>query len=79
MKSWGLKRDSSHRSDEGLDVGLALVEATLEGGSPVAALNSLNEGEDALEPDAAEAHPEGVEVPAEDPGGWEDAWWFNEL
>ena len=56
-------------SDEVLDVSLALVNAGLVDGSPVAALNSLDEGEDTLEPEAAEAHPEGVEVPAEHPGG----------
>ena len=64
---------SSSSSDEVLDVGVALGDTTLVGGSPVAALNGCDEGEDALEPDAAEAHPEGVEVPAEHPGGGDES------
>ena len=56
-------------SDEWLDVGLALVHAALVDGSPVVVLDGGDEGEDAGEPETAEAHPEGVEVPAEDPGG----------
>ena len=60
-------------SDEVLDVGLALVHATLVDGSPVVVLDGGDEGEDSGEPHAAEAHPDGVEVPAEDPGGGEDA------
>ena len=60
-------------SDEGLDVSLALVSAALVDGSPVLALDGGDEGEDALEPDAAEAHPEGVEVPAEHPGGGKES------
>lgn len=60
------------RSDEVLDVGVALVDAGLVGCSPVTALNSLDEGEDELEPEAAETHPDVVEVPAEHPGGGEE-------
>jgi len=61
------------RSDEVLNVGLALVSSALVDGSPVLVLDCSDEGEDTLEPETAEAHPEGVEVPAEDPGGREDA------
>lgn len=60
-------------SDEVLDVGLALVHAALVDGSPVVVLDGGDEGEDSGEPEAAETHPHGVEVPAEDPGGREDA------
>lgn len=60
-------------SDEGLDVGLALVGTALVDGSPVFALDGRDEGEDTLEPHTAEAHPHGVEVPAEHPGGGEES------
>lgn len=58
---------------------MALVDTALEGGSPVAALDGLDEGEDDLEPEAAETHPDVVEVPAEDPGGGEETRRFDEL
>ncbi len=69
----------ARRSDVVLDVGLALGDARLVDGSPVATLDGGDEGEDGLEPDAADAHPVGVEEPAEDPGGGNETSRFNEL
>lgn len=60
-------------SDIGLDVGLALGGSSEVGGPPVAALDGGEQGEEDLEVEAAESHPHGVEVPADDPGGGEEA------
>ena len=66
-------------SDEVLNVGVAGVDTLLVGCSPVSVLDGLNEGEDVLEPEAAETHPDGVEVPSEDPGVGDKTSRFDEL
>lgn len=70
---------SNSSSNEVLDVWVALSDTSLVSGSPVTALDRRDEREDYLEPDAADAHPEVVEVPAEYPGGGDETSWFNEL
>ena len=66
------------RSNEGLDV--VHADGVIgEGVSVVLATESLEERAEVLVEEAAEAHPEVVEVPSDNPGGGEEAWWFNEL
>ena len=57
-----------YRSDEGLDV-VQADGVIMEGVSVVLATESLEEGSEVLVEEAAEAHPEVIEVPADDPGG----------
>lgn len=57
-----------YRSDEGLDV-VQADGVIMEGVSVVLATESLEEGCEVLVEEAAEAHPEVIEVPADDPGG----------
>ncbi len=45
----------------------------MEGKSPVLATEGLEEGGEAVVEEAAEAHPEVVEVPADNPGVGEEA------
>jgi len=45
----------------------------VEGKSPFLATEGLEEGGEAVVEEAAEAHPEVVEVPADDPGGGEES------
>lgn len=59
-------------SDEGLDVALALG-VVVKSHSPVLVAEGLEEGAEGLVEEAAEAHPEVVEVPADNPGGGEEA------
>ena len=73
---WASRR--RHRSDEGLNV-VHAGGVIGEGVSVVLATESLEEGAEDLVEEAAEAHPEVVEVPADDPGCGEESWWFNEL
>lgn len=67
-------------SDEVLNVAVADVDTLLVGGSPGDTVcNGLDEGEDVLEPEAAETHPDGVEVPSEHPGVGDKTSRFDEL
>ena len=68
-------RDSSLQricSDEGLNVALALG-VIVKGYSPVLVAEGLEEGAEGLVEDTAEAHPELVEVPSDNPGGGEES------
>lgn len=65
-------------SDEGLDVVLA-DGVVVEGVSPVLSAEGVEEGAEALVEEAAEVHPQVVEVVSNDPGGGEEARWFNQL
>ena len=69
-----LRCNGLHRcpSDEGLDVVLA-DGVVGEGVSPVLAGKGIEEGAEVVVEEAAEAHPEGVEVVSDDPGGGEEA------
>ncbi len=51
----------------------------MEGVSPVLVAKGLEEGAEGVVEEAAEAHPEVVEVPSDNPGGGEEARRFNEL
>ena len=51
----------------------------MEGVSPVLVAEGLEEGAEGVVEEAAEAHPEGVEVPSDNPGGGQEARRFNEL
>ena len=72
----GAEDDSS--SDEWLDV-LKADGIVMEGVSPVLELEGKEEGAEGLVEEAAEAHPQLEEVPSDDPGAGQEAWWFNEL
>ena len=73
---WASRR--RHRSDEGLNV-VHAGGVIGEGVSVVLATESLEEGAEDLVEEAAEAHPQLVEVPADNPGGGEESRRFNEL
>jgi hypothetical protein len=66
-------------SDVVLDVCLASAVIGLEGASPVAAVDGGHQWLEDLEVDAADGHPDGVQVPSDDPGAWEESAWFDEL
>jgi len=51
----------------------------VEGVSPVSVAEGLKEGANGVVEEAAEAHPQLVEVPADNPGGGEESRRFNEL
>ena len=51
----------------------------MESDSPVLASEGIKEGANEVVEETAEAHPDLVEVPANDPGGGEESRWFNEL
>ncbi len=59
-------------SDEGLDVVLA-DGVVGKGVSPVLSTEGIEEGAEVVVEEAAEAHPEGVEVVTDDPGGGKEA------
>ena len=65
-------------SNEGLNVALAL-SVVVKSEPPVLVAEGLEEGADGLVEEAAEAHPEVVEVPSDHPGGGKESRRFNEL
>jgi hypothetical protein len=60
-------------SDIVLDVALAGGGARLELGLPVASVDGGHQGHEDLEVEAAQAHPQGVKVPSDDPGGGQES------
>ena len=51
----------------------------MEGVSPVATAEGNEERGETLVEEAAETHPQVEEVPSDNPGVGEEAWWFDEL